>query len=207
MMHFTDMTGLFGSALGIVVLGSKMLGVLGLSRVRLGWLLAAILVAVLIPIDGLSLAAYLRGTIGDLSITSLLLLLAALGSSLCGWPIPHGRNKLLLLIVCIAIGFYPLVLGWGIFDPYYLGYGDFWFMGGVLAISLLVIWRGLPMIALALALAVLAWSVGWYESNNAWDYLIDPIVAFYATGVLIKQAVFRWRVASSSARVALSRGK
>ena len=41
------------------------------------------------------------------------------------------------------------------------------------------------MIALCIALATLAWAAGWYESDNLWDYLIDPFVSVYALASLI----------------------
>lgn len=193
MMNLTDATGLLGSAIAITVVSSKMLGVFKLPRVRLGWLLAAIFFAALLPIGGLPLAGYLRGAIGDLSITSLLLLCAALLHSLSGWPTPPDRNKLLLLIVFTAAVLYPLALGWGNFDPYRLGYGNYWFLACLLGLALLAVLRGLPTIAFAIALAVLAWSAGWYESNNLWDYLLDPLVAVYAAVAIITQGIRRLR--------------
>jgi len=204
MIHYTDATGLFGSALAIVVLGSKMLGVLRLSRARLSWLLAVVFIAALIPMGGLPLAGYLRGAIGDLSIVSLLLLLMAPGTSLRGWPLTsenitpsplreEGDRKTLLLLTIAALTLYPMALGVGTFDPYRLGYGNPWFMGGLLVVALVAVLRQLPWVAITIALAVLAWSVGWYESTNLWDYLLDPLVAIYAVATLFKRGVRRLR--------------
>lgn len=117
MIHLTDATGLLGSALAIVALGAKMPGVSRIARANRGWLLAAMFVAALIPVGGLPLAGYLRGAIGDLSITSLLLLCAALLQAQRGWPSPPGRDKLLLAAAATGAVFYPLALGWGDFDP------------------------------------------------------------------------------------------
>jgi hypothetical protein len=49
-----------------------------------------------------------------------------------------------------------------------------------------------PLVTLSISLAVLAWSVGWYESGNLWDYLIDPLLAVYSVFVLFSTALF-WR--------------
>ena len=40
-------------------------------------------------------------------------------------------------------------------------------------------------------LAALAWSLGWYESGNLWDYLLDPFVAIYALCAIAIQTVKR----------------
>lgn len=191
MIHFTDATGLVANAIAIVAVSAKMLGVFPLARLRLGGILAAIFIAMLLPIGELPLAGYLRGAIGDLSITSLLFLFGVLSQSLHGWTIPPDRNKLLLLTVLAAIVFYPLALGWGDFDPYRLGYGSNGFLGCLMGLALLAIWGGMPTIASAIALAVLAWSAGWYESTNIWDYLFDPLVAIYASVAIIRQGILR----------------
>lgn len=191
MINFTDITGLGGSAIAIAAMAVRLPVVSRLQRPYLAALAALLAIAVLLPFGGLPLAAYVRGVTGDLSITSLLLLTLALARPLSGWsPLDaRARSVLLLFIVVAAAVLYPLALGTGFFDPYRLGYGSPWLLGGLLVVTLLAWWRRLPVIALAIALAVLAWGVGWYESTNLWDYLLDPLLAIYAIGVLLKQAV------------------
>jgi hypothetical protein len=196
MIHFTDATGLAGNALAIVAVSSRMLRRLRLSPARPGWLLAAIFVAVLIPFGNIPLAGYLRGAIGDLSISSLLLLITALLRVRSDKLILPGRGKWLLLIALTAIPFYPMALGWGSFDPYRLGYGNLWFIGSLFVFSLVAALRRLPMVACAIALPVLMWSAGWYESGNLWDYLLDPLVAIYALAASVKYAAGKLRHSS-----------
>ena len=176
----------------MVALSAWLLGLLGIRRF---WPLAAIFIAALIPMAGMPAAAYLRGVIGDLSTTSMLLLLLGLLPGKRDWNIPPERNKLLGLIACTAVVFYPLALGWGGFDPYRLGYGNAWFLGVLLGVALLAVWSRLPTLACAIALAVLAWSAGWYESTNIWDYLLDPLVSTYAMVALMVQGVRRVKAA------------
>jgi hypothetical protein len=189
MIHFTDATGLLGSALAMVAIASRALDVLRVRQTKLGWAMAAIFIAALLPIEGLPLAGYVRGAIGDLSIASLVLLGAAVLHSLRGWTILPGRNHLLLLVVIAAAGFYPLALGWGGYDPYRLGYGSPWLLAYLLGLALLSAFKGLPVIAFTIALSVLAWSAGWYESANLWDYLLDPLVSIYAVAALTTQGI------------------
>lgn len=203
MINFTDITGLVSSAIAMVALVVTLPGVARLQRTQLALLLCAISIVVLIPFGGLPLAAYVRGWMGDLSITSLVLLLMTILRPMCGWPLhapsPAGvglgwgstRSKytLLSIIVLAALGLYPMALGIGYFDPYRLGYGNPWFMSGLLLLALAACFRRLPVAALAIALAVLAWGVGWYESNNLWDYLLDPLLAIYAISALAKRGM------------------
>jgi TctA family transporter len=105
-----------------------------------------------------------------------------------------------LLVVIAALALYPLALGIGAKDPYRLGYGDPWFLLVLLAIALAAISRRLPVVALVVPLAVLAWGVGWYESTNLWDYLLDPLVAIYGVGVLMKLLARQLRLVRQPAR-------
>ena len=191
MIPFTDMTGLAGSAIAATAMVAQLPGVARMPSSRYGLLLCVIAITVLIPFNGLPLAAYVRGITGDLSITALVLLMLSVLRPLFGWrPSDAGaRTAMLILIALAATGLYPMALGAGLFDPYSLGYGNPWFIGGLLLIALAACLRRLPVIALAIALAVLEWGAGWNESNNLWDYLLDPLLAIYAFGALLRQGV------------------
>lgn len=195
MMHFTDITGLAGIALAIAALASRLPIAARLLPKLQAWLASAILVAVMIPCGGLSVAEVVRGITGDLSIATLALLLLPLAL-----PRTNGRapsrakilsefNLTLLLLTCAAVALYPMALGVGMFDPYRLGFGNLWFIAGLLFIASAAWVCGYALIALSLSLAVLAWSIGWYESNNLWDYLLDPWVSIYALVLFIKRAI------------------
>ncbi|SNX29330.1 hypothetical protein SAMN06295945_1701 [Polynucleobacter meluiroseus] len=137
----------------------------------------------------LPLAAYVRGATGDLSVVTSLLLWSAFLTKTPGQPIPAGFK---VCITLIALVFYPLALGYGMFDPYALGYSSMSLLLAVLVFALiwaLVGWIGGVWI---LALAILAWSTHWHESRNLWDYLMDPFLAIWACFSLIF-AVFRRR--------------
>ncbi len=190
MTHFTDVTGLLGCALAIAVLAARLPVISRMVPRYRGWLRAGVFVAVLIPVGGMPLAGYVRGAVGDLSITTLVLLGASLLHTQRGRPLP-GRDKLLLLVVIAAAGFYPLALGWGDYDPYRMGYGSYWLLAYLLGLGLLAAWKGFSVITVTLAAAVLAWSMGWYESANLWDYLLDPVVAIYAAGLMMARGLSR----------------
>jgi hypothetical protein len=191
----TDLTGLFGITLAIVALFVRLRRVQILPPAKRAAVIGAAIVVVSIPLWGISAAAFMRGMTGDLSITTLVLLaLASLRS--CSGTVPvaeQNRFAMLQAIAIAAILFYPFALGLGMFDPYRLGYGNPWFMVAMLGLAVWSALRYSTLLALCIALAVAAWSAGWYESTNVWDYLMDPWLAVYAIFVTLKIALVRWR--------------
>ncbi len=99
----------------------------------------------------------------------------------------NGISVLLLLLALSAILFYPMALGLGTYDPYRLGYGNHWFLGALAIVAIATYMRQLWLPAAVVPMAVLAWTVGWYESTNLWDYLLDPFIAVYAIGALVRR--------------------
>ena len=193
MTNFTDLTGL--ASVASVTAGSVLLlpGIARLTRPRLASLPGAVFVLMLIPFGGMPLAAYVRGMTGDLSITTLVLVWCALLRPWCGNAALDAKHRLALLslIALTALALYPMALGAGAYDPYHLGYGNPQFVAALLLLALAAWFRGFYPIALCIALAALAWAAGWYESDNLWDYLLDPFVSIYALSAIAIQAIKR----------------
>ena len=189
MPHCTDLTGLAGIASLMAALLLQLPHVRRLPKRFLAMLAAATFAASLIPIAGMPLAGYVRGMVGDLSFTTVVLAWAAILQPHCATMEGKHRQHLLMLVAATALIFYPMTLGMSLVDPYRLGYGNPVFVAVVLIVaSAAWLLRHTP-IALCLSLATLAWSLGWYESANLWDYLIDPLVAIYALGGLLRQGM------------------
>lgn len=188
-MHWdTDLSGLAGISLAVFVLLLRQRRVQALPWPQRTAALAAALLVLLVPVAGLSLAGLLRGFSGDLSVMTLVFLLLATARTLsgCGLVLDENRARAVQVIAIGALLFYPLVLGFTPFDPYRLGYANFWF---VLLLMVFAAWSALRysiLLALGIALAVVAWSIGWYESPNLWDYLLDPWLGIYALGAQAK---------------------
>lgn len=190
MPNFTDLTGLASVASAMAASLLLLPWTKRLAKPHLAMLICSVSVVTLVPLGGLPLAAYVRGATGDLSITTMVLLWCALlrpmlvADAGCT-PADSGQRLVLLsLIALTAVVFYPLALGFGTFDPYRLGYGN-WPLLIVLLLFTLAAWfRRYHLIALCIALAVLAWAIGWYESGNLWDYLLDPFVSIYTLSAL-----------------------
>lgn len=200
-MHWdTDLSGLAGITLAVFALLLRQRRVQALAwPQRLAVLLAALLV-LLVPVAGLSLAGLVRGFTGDLSILTLLFLLLAGARTLsgCGLVLDDNRARAVQAIAIAALLFYPLVLGLGPVDPYRFGYGNLWFMLALLGFAAWAALRHSILLALGIAVAVVAWSIGWYESPNLWDYLLDPWLGIYA---LAAQARHWWNQRRGTAHV------
>jgi 4-amino-4-deoxy-L-arabinose transferase-like glycosyltransferase len=209
-----QLVGLGGAALGLAA-GAIALAVRLAARLRTAPLsrwwcglagLAAVAVAC-VRVRGIPVGGYLRGILGDLSVTTMLLLgasvLGVFGRSLLdkkaraalyGWAVPAG------LIL------YPLTLGLTRWDPYALGFQP---RGLVLMVAVIVIglwcWRRRGA-ALVLTAGVAAFDLGVLESRNLWDYLLDPWLFAWAAGSLVAGSrVGRWVGAQTRAAVARAR--
>ncbi len=185
----TDLTGLFGVTLAGFTLLVRIPRVQALPLPQHAAALLAALAILSVPLWGLSLSGLMRGITGDLSVLTLIFLLLAVVRTLSGRvPVEEtDRLRTLKAIAIAALLFYPLVLGLGPFDPYRAGYGNLWFMLALLGFTVWSTLRYSMLLAVGIALAVAAWSVGWYESPNLWDYLLDPWLGIYALAVQAKQ--------------------
>lgn len=190
-MPNTDLTGLFGVTLALFALLVRVPRVQAFPVRQRAALLAAAVVVASIPLWGLSLAGFARGITGDLSITTLLVLALAMARTLSGCELieEENRQRILRAVAIAAVVLYPFALGFTLFDPYRLGYGNLWFMLALLGFTLWSVLRYSMLLALVIALAVAAWSAGWYESPNLWDYLFDPWLAVYA---IVVQGKYWW---------------
>ena len=136
----------------------------------------------------LPLVGYVRGVTGDLSVVLTLLLWSAV--MLPSRPIPMGFR---VALICIALMFYPLALGLGMFDPYVWGYGSLGFLIGVVLFALLCGVFGWTKGVWIFAIAIIAWAGHLHESTNLWDYLLDPLLALWAIITCIRILFIRRR--------------
>lgn len=182
----TDLIGLAGAAVVVAAVAVAAGRMLGLRRSGLAVLAGASAIAALVPIGALPVAGLLRGVVGDLSLTTLVLLLRGLARDIRGGDRADPRTTLTLqgLVVFGGVVLYPLALGLGAWDPYRLGYGDPWFLATLLAVALTALVLDTPLVTFCTALGVLAWGLAAYESRNLWDYLIDPLVFVWAASAL-----------------------
>ena len=150
------------------------------TRMAIGVAIASLIT--LIPMHGLSLFMYLWSIIGDLSLTSKTYLVAWLLYRLGGPVVTDVKEvrKVMHAITIIGLVFYPLALGLSPFDPYSTGYSASILI--VLTVVLLVygMRKGNLVLSASMLLALWAYLLGLMESDNLFDYLVDPLLFLYA---------------------------
>lgn len=164
----------------------------GLKRTSRIGLLLVLLAVSFIPLNGLSLAAYLRSHIDDLAVTTLVFMAWGCLRRLDFLPpAQSGTNTVLIIFAAMALVLYPATLGLTYLDPYRFGFSPrpMLIVVGLLTAGLFYL-RGYLTVVM-LATATLAFVVGIKPSHNYWDYLIDPLLGLYCCTALLMLAV-RW---------------
>ncbi|MGY2185084.1 hypothetical protein D3C87_1351610 [compost metagenome] len=180
------MINLWQAHVSFAMISFLLLPSFGLNRAWRIALLVALLAASFIPVDGLSLAVYLRSHIDDLAITTLIFMawgcLRRLGFLP---PAQQDRNCVLILFAALALVLYPATLGLSDLDPYRFGYSPrpMLIFFGLLTLGLFYLRNGLAVVMLAGA--TLAFIAGIKPSQNYWDYLVDPLLGLYCCAALV----------------------
>jgi hypothetical protein len=135
-----------------------------------------------LPLGALDLSSRLLSYSGLLSLTSLLLLTDQAARRLADRRLlaPLEQRLLLLGAGLLGLVLYPPALGLGRFDPYGLGLAGITLPLALGATAALAWWHARRGPAWLLLGALWAWLLGIGESQDLWDYLIDPWVVLYA---------------------------
>lgn len=162
----------------------------GLKRTARIGLLLALLAVSFIPLDGLSLAAYLRSHIDDLAVTTLVFMAWGCLRRLDFLPAAQpGTTTVLIIFAAMALVLYPATLGLTYLDPYRFGFSPrpMLIFVGLLTAGLFYLRSYLTVVMLATA--TLAFIGGIKPSHNYWDYLVDPLLGLYCCSALLMLAV------------------
>ena len=144
------------------------------------WIPAAIVI--IVPVAGVSIAGHLRGLWGDPSIvTFLLLFLYTVRPS----SLPNRPRVSTCVLVSLFV-MLPLYLPLFLLNPnvpvdlYAIGWHPKWILIAIAVIALgsVMMRRLAPRWTNIIAIALIASSVGLMESDNLWDYLVDPGLLF-----------------------------
>jgi hypothetical protein len=133
----------------------------------------------LVPFGGLSIAHYVGLLTGDLSPVTVTLLLVYVYGQFFGRTYSADISSIQLLISGTAIMLYPTALGLSMFDPYSHGYHPIVLSPLLLALFCLGVYRGWYLLATVLAIAFASYVLSILDSDNLWDYLIDPVLAIW----------------------------
>ncbi|MBV4522090.1 hypothetical protein KVG88_18680 [Pseudomonas sp. SWRI74] len=164
----------------------------GLNRYWRIAVLGALLAASFIPLDGLSMAVYLRSHIDDLAITTMVFMawgcLRRLGFLA---PAQQDKTGVLILFALLGLVLYPATLGMSDLDPYRFGYSPRPMLVFFALLTLGLFYLRNTLAVVMLACATLAFVVGIKPSQNYWDYLVDPLLGLYCCAALVLLFV-RW---------------
>jgi hypothetical protein len=154
------------------------------------WLPLVLGAAALVPISGLPIGRWLYGFSNAFSIPFFALLVDDTVSPLLRRPLldRSGRRAAAWFGVVAAAMLYPLTLGLGSFDPYVFGWRAPGTAGLAAAVGAALAMVGNRFGAVLIA-AGIAWQAGILESDNAWDYLVDPVYALVAALTLLAAGI------------------
>lgn len=157
---------------------------------------AAALAATCFPWFGHALPFWSASLSSNFSVTMVALLIIGIldRAGLHGVFRPREWKAAWIFGAVASLLLYPSALGLGPqnFDAYALGWPWlFWaqslvLFGGAGLSAALLIWRG-NRLGYVLGLALLGYAIGFQESENLWDYLLDPV--YGAVSLLV---VFAW---------------
>jgi len=166
------------------------------------WLPVALGCMSAVPVAGMPVGRWLHGLGQTFSIPFLVVLVDLVAAPFLSrpWLNPAARWAAVWWGAGASLLLYPAALGLSRFDPYALG----WSEPGVAA-AVASMGAGLALagnrFGLVLLAAGIAWRVGLFESDNAWDFVVDPIYGVTALGnLLLTAARSAWRRAWPSAR-------
>ena len=144
----------------------------------------------LIPINGIALAIYLRSVIDDLAITTVLVLSLAtlVRLKLLAVPPRLQQTELLCIFAALALILYPASLGLTYSDPYRLGYAPRPMLVLMGLLTVVLLWRRNLLGVLLFSVATLTFTLELKQSENYWDYLIDPGLGTWAIIVLLMRS-------------------
>ena len=134
-------------------------------------------------IGDLRLIAYPGGVLGDLSITTQILLASIAAKQVLRIDLLSDRDRATILFAAAGAGLvlYPLSSGLMMLDVYSLGFHSTTLMLG-LAVLAVIGWYVRTGAAITIPLGVIAFNFELLASNNVWDYLLDPLLALFAWG-------------------------
>ena len=193
MSYLHDYLGLLGCLLFLIASPLMLLKQPQYSRKIITIAIFFMMGLAILPINNLTLLAYIRAGLGDLSITSMILLCLMIATSYTGrqYFSGHDRHQLYNSVLIGAAMLYPLGLGLSPFDTYALGYGNLPMFGVLLLFSGYLLWRQTLFVLTLLLLAIAAYLVNALPSTNLWDYLLDPWLAMLSLVSGIKQLATR----------------
>lgn len=193
MSYLHNYLGLFGCLLILVAMPLVSIRQPRFNRKVVTIVMFAMMALAATPILGLPVVGYIRAGIGDLSITSMIMLCLFIASAYAGKPYMGKTDKhwLAYAILLCALIVYPLGLGLTLIDTYALGYGSILLFAPLLAAAIYLLWQQRYLLLTILLAGISAYLLNLLNSTNLWDYLFDPWIFFVALFRIVGSSVQR----------------
>ena len=175
-----------GAALVVLCLIAALLQCLNASHLVRRLVIGLVAILLFLPVMEYELTHYIRVVTGDLSITGLVMLSLALAKALIPNFNAEQPLRMAPVILLAALLLYPTALGLTWLDIYASGYYPLVIGPLVFALFAICLWFGQRLPAATLAVAFVMFALGTLESDNLWDYLLDPVVAAYSLYLVIR---------------------
>jgi hypothetical protein len=168
-----------------------------------GWRLTSMLTLIsgiiaLLPAGGLPLARWLIGINANFSFPLVAIAFNKAWENATGSRVLDHHASMASWISGITAGLalYPMALGLGRLDPYALGWGFSWLFALLAAatVALLLVKNRFGVVLIA---CILGYDLKLLESQNLWDYLVDPFFAFFSFAAASRWLIGRMRKALS----------
>lgn len=189
MIPFTSLTGLLEHAVILSAITLPLTKILTF-KFRLFIFIIAFIIA-WVPVNGLFIAGYSRGAVGDLSLSTMILIFIYILRSLFGLKISAFKNAGFpaFIVFFTGIFFYPLAQGLFMVDPYGMAYNPRILSIFLFAIALIAWYLKNYLTVACICAAVTGYLFRIFESDNLWDYILDPVIFIIASVYLFLKLI------------------
>lgn len=164
-------------------------------------IMAALAVGIMvIPVGGLPLGRWFTGVCANFSMPLLALIASVIARRVFNADLldKNGMRTALWFGAVAGCILFPMALGLGSIDPYSLGWNFSALFVITGALTTLLLWLG-NRFGLVLLSAIVAYHLGLLESDNYWDYLVDPVYFLISLATVARASLRRIRRAPAGA--------
>lgn len=151
-------------------------------------LFAITLLISLVPLAEFSLTHYARVLTGDMSVAGMVWLTAINVTALRSPGVKAHASvhlQIAATLLLIALFLYPTALGFSPFDLYAYGYSPVALPVVLVCLFGVCVWFEKWLPAVMLLTAYGAWYFRCLDTDNLWDYLLDPVIVIYSVSILV----------------------
>jgi len=163
---------------------------------RPGVLIVAVvpLMIILLPVKHVPMARFLAGFNANFSITLAVLLFCCLLRKIRGVSLLDRRAVRTIAVFGLVLGLflYPCSMNLVPFDLYRFGWGSVFLLAPLFFLTVFLILTG-NRAGYVLAACVAAYALRLLESDNLWDYLVDPFLVSWCALTSIAECLSRVR--------------